>query len=69
MQLRYKYRLYPGPGQRVALARTFGCARMVVNDALRLRQQAHEAGLPYLTDAQLSARLTAVSSRRDAPGR
>jgi len=25
MQLRYRYRLYPSPGQRAALARAFGC--------------------------------------------
>ncbi|HME66325.1 MAG TPA: helix-turn-helix domain-containing protein, partial [Streptosporangiaceae bacterium] len=32
MQLRYTYRLYPTPGQRDALARAFGCARVVFND-------------------------------------
>jgi putative transposase len=63
MQLRYNYRLYPAPGQRIALARAFGCARVVFNDGLRAREEAHAAGLPYLTDAQLSARLTA--SKRD----
>ena len=59
MQLRYNYRLYPAPGQQQALAKAFGCARVVFNDALRARQRAHQAGLPYLTDAELSARLTA----------
>ena len=59
MQLRYTYRLYPTPGQRDALARAFGCARVVFNDGLRARQQAHAAGLPYVTDGELSARLTA----------
>nr|WP_236255648.1 helix-turn-helix domain-containing protein [Streptomyces hygroscopicus] len=29
MQLRYSFRLYPGDGQRTALARAFGCARVV----------------------------------------
>src|ERR1700730_11490724 len=60
MQLRYNYRLYPSAGQRQALARAVGCARVVFNDALRARQQAHAAGLPYVTDAALSARLTAA---------
>jgi putative transposase len=41
-----------------ALARAFGCARVVFNDALRARQQAHAAGLPWPTDAELSRRLT-----------
>ena len=62
MQLRYNYRLYPSPGQRQALARAFGCARVVFNDALRARQQAYQAGLPYISDAELSARLTAAKA-------
>ena len=62
MQLRYNYRLYPSAGQRAALARAFGCARVVFNDGLRIREQAHEAGLPYVTDRELSARLTAVKA-------
>jgi putative transposase len=62
VQLRYNYRLYPTPGQRIALARAFGCARVVFNDGLRARQEAHEAGQPYLTDGDLSARLTAAKA-------
>jgi putative transposase len=44
----------------VALARLFGCARVVFNDALRARSAAHQAGLTYPTNAELSARLTAA---------
>ncbi len=62
MQLRYNYRLYPSPGQRAALGKTFGCARVVFNDALLARQAAHAAGRPYLTDRELSARLTAAKA-------
>ena len=62
VQLRYNYRLYPTPGQRAALARAFGCARVVFNDALRARQEVFAAGLPYLTDAQVSAQLTAAKA-------
>src|SRR6059058_4995945 len=58
MRLRYNFRLYPTPGQVHALARAFGCARVVYNDALHARRQAHAAGLPYISDAELSARLT-----------
>jgi putative transposase len=58
MQLRYNYRLEVSPRHRVALARAFGCARVVFNDALAAREAAHEAGLPFITDAELSARLT-----------
>jgi putative transposase len=62
VQLRYSYRLYPSPGQQQALARAFGCARVVFNDALAARRDAHQAGLPYPTDAELSARLTAAKA-------
>jgi len=65
VQLRYNYRLYPTPGQRAALARAFGCARMVFNDGLRARHEAFAAGLPYLTDRELSARLTAATATSD----
>jgi putative transposase len=59
MQLRYNYRLDLTPGQVQALARLFGCVRVVFNDALRARRAAYQAGLPYITDGELSARLTA----------
>ena len=62
MQLRYNYCLYPTPAQRAALAKAFGCARVVFNDGLHARQEAHRAGMPYLTDAALSARLTAAKA-------
>ncbi len=62
MMLRYNYRLYPTPGQRVALARAFGCARVVFNDGLHARQEAFAAGRPYVTDAELSARLTTMKA-------
>ena len=65
MQLRYNYRLYPALRQRQALARAFGCARVVFNDALAARQDAHAAGRPYLTDGDLSARLTAAKATRE----
>jgi hypothetical protein len=44
VQVRYRYRLYPTPGQQQALARAFGCARVVYNDCLRVRDQAYAAG-------------------------
>ena len=58
VQLRYNYRLDPWPRHRAALGKAFGCARVVFNDGLHARQQAHKAGRPYLTDSELSARLT-----------
>jgi putative transposase len=58
VRLRYSYRLDPAPRHRAALARAFGCARVVYNDALAARQHARQAELPYPTVAELSRRLT-----------
>ncbi|MEV6101376.1 transposase [Nocardia sp. NPDC051981] len=58
MQLRYNFRVYPTPGQRVALAQAFGCARVVYNDALAARETARRDGQPYIKDAELSKALT-----------
>lgn len=58
MQLRYSFRVYPSTGQRTALARAFGCARVVFNDALRVREEARAAGLPFVPSAELSKQLT-----------
>ena len=58
MQLRYAYRLDPTPGQRQALARAFGCARVVFNDAVATRRTAREAGQRFPSDAVLSTALT-----------
>nr|WP_277350803.1 RNA-guided endonuclease TnpB family protein [Rhodococcus sp. HNM0569] len=53
VQLRYQFRVYPTPGQQDMLARSFGCARVVFNDALRARQDAYEAGVKLAdTDVQ-----------------
>jgi hypothetical protein len=62
MQLRYNYRVDPQPRHRIAFAKAFGCVRVVFNDGLAARQQAHAAGQPYITDGELSARLTAVKA-------
>ncbi|GAA4201624.1 RNA-guided endonuclease InsQ/TnpB family protein [Microbispora amethystogenes] len=67
MRLRYNFRLYPTPGQRQALARAFGCARVVFNDGLRARIDAHDAGLPYIRDGELSKRV--ITEAKKTPGR
>ncbi|MFF0575607.1 RNA-guided endonuclease InsQ/TnpB family protein [Streptosporangium saharense] len=67
MQLRYNFRLHPSPGQRQSLARAFGCARTVFNDGLRLRQEARENGLPYVSDGELSKRI--ITEAKKTPQR
>jgi putative transposase len=44
MLVRYRYRIDPTGVQRQALARAFGCTRVVYNDALAERRRAYEAG-------------------------
>ncbi|MBB4979320.1 RNA-guided endonuclease InsQ/TnpB family protein [Streptomyces nymphaeiformis] len=63
MQLRYDYRVYPDASRCRALARAFGCARVVWNDCLRDRKEAHAAGLPYPKSADLS-RLRITQAKR-----
>lgn len=58
MQLRYTFRLYPTAGQRQALARTFGCARVAYNDVVAARREAWADGGRKLTDGEVSKRLT-----------
>jgi putative transposase len=57
MQLRYNFRLDPTLGQRIALARAFGCARFVYNAALAARKASYEAGDGWIPGAVLSKQL------------
>ena len=60
MLVRYRYRAYPTPGQVALLARTFGCARVVFNDALRARQDAHAAG-EKISDSEVQRRVVTLA--------
>ena len=64
--VRYRFRAYPTPGQEQMLARTFGCARVVYNDCLRLRQDAHAAG-EKLSDTDVQRRV--VTQAKSTPER
>ncbi|WP_217383122.1 RNA-guided endonuclease TnpB family protein [Streptomyces sp. NK08203] len=65
MQLRYNFRVYPSAGQRGALSKAFGCARVVFNDGLRARQEAHAAGLPYIKDGDLQKQVVTTAKRTE----
>jgi putative transposase len=67
MKLRYNVRVYPSASQRGSLARAFGCARVVWNDALPLRRDAYEQGLPRPTAAELSKRV--ITEAKKTPER
>ena len=58
--VRYRYRAYPTPGHAALLARTFGCARVVFNDALRARQDAHAAG-ERVSDTQVQRKVVTLA--------
>lgn len=60
MIVRYRYRAYPTPAQAQMLARTFGCGRVVYNDALRTRQDAHAAG-EKITDTEVQRRVVTLA--------
>ncbi|MFI8948902.1 RNA-guided endonuclease InsQ/TnpB family protein [Streptomyces sp. NPDC053750] len=67
MQLRYAFRLHPNTVQQAALARAFGCARVVFNDAVRAREDARTAGRPFPTAAELSRKL--ITEAKQTAGR
>jgi putative transposase len=60
MQVRYRYRIYPSRGQQHALARTFGCARVVYNDVLRLRENCNSRG-ETISDTEVQRRVTTLA--------
>ena len=60
VQVRYRYRIYPSPGQQQALARVFGCARVVYNDCLRVRDEAYAAG-EKVSDTEVQRRVITVA--------
>jgi putative transposase len=62
VQARYRYRIYPDAAQRGALARVFGCVRVVYNDALRVREEARAAG-EKISDTEVQRRVVTEAKR------
>ena len=58
--MRYRYRVEPTLAQQAMLRRVFGCARVVFNDALRVREQAYRAGIK-LSDSEIQRRVITVA--------
>ncbi|MDT0346035.1 RNA-guided endonuclease InsQ/TnpB family protein [Streptomyces litchfieldiae] len=65
VQLRYQFRVYPSAPQRQQLARAFGCARVVFNDALRARRDAYKQGARRPSAAELSQRFITAAKQTD----
>jgi putative transposase len=62
VQIRYRYRIEPTPAQQQMLARVFGCCRVVFNDALRVRDGAHRAGVK-LSDSEIQRRVITAAKK------
>jgi putative transposase len=62
VQIRYRYRIEPTPGQQRMLARVFGCCRVVFNDALRARGEAYVAGVK-LSDSEIQRRVITAAKK------
>ena len=60
VQVRYRYRVYPSAGQRQSLAQVFGCARVVFNDSLRLREECYAAG-EKISDSEIQRRVITLA--------
>ena len=67
MQMRYRYRIEPTLAQQAILARVFGCARVVFNDALRERDEAYRAG-EKLSDSEIQRRVITAAKRTEERG-
>ena len=65
MQMRYRYRIEPTGAQQKILARVFGCARVVFNDALGIRVAAYRAGVK-LSDSEIQRRVITVAKTTEA---
>ena len=62
MLKRFRYRAYlTRPDQEIALNKTFGCARVVYNDVIHAREEAHKAGLPFPKAGDLSKQLITLA--------
>jgi putative transposase len=59
---RYRYRIYPDTPQRQALARAFGCARVVFNDAIRVREEARQRG-EKISDTEVQRRVVTLAKQ------
>ena len=62
----YRYRFYPTEGQAAQLSRTFGCVRMVYNQALEARATAWQREQRRVSYTDTSAMLTRWKATEDA---
>ncbi|NEP14615.1 MAG: IS200/IS605 family element transposase accessory protein TnpB [Symploca sp. SIO2C1] len=63
MKARYRYRIYPTVGQQMALARLFGCVRVVWNDALAFCIAQYQGGKKKPKNAELQKQFITQAKR------
>ncbi|RQH17458.1 RNA-guided endonuclease InsQ/TnpB family protein [Okeania hirsuta] len=65
MKARFKYRIYPTPGQKYRLAKLFGCVRVVWNDSLACCQEKYRSGEKKPTNSQLQKQFITQSKNTE----
>ena len=65
MKQRFKYRIYPNPQQKIALAQLFGCCRVVWNDALAFCQEAYQKEEKYCGETELQKRFITKAKKTE----
>ncbi|NEO75913.1 RNA-guided endonuclease TnpB family protein [Moorena sp. SIO4G3] len=63
MKARYRYRIYPIPGQQMALAKLFGCVRVVFNDALAFCINQYKSGEKKPKNSELQKQFITEAKR------
>ncbi|GGA52498.1 RNA-guided endonuclease TnpB family protein [Okeania sp. KiyG1] len=65
MKARFKYRIYPTPGQKYRLAKLFGCVRVVWNDSLACCQKKYSSGEKKPTNSELQKQFITQSKKTE----
>lgn len=65
MKARYRYRIYPTNQQKIALAKLFGCCRVVFNEALAFCQENYKQGNRFVGYSQWSKSLTEIKKTEE----
>ena len=63
MKKAYKFRFYPNEDQKVLLNKTFGCVRVVWNQALSWRTKEYEKTKKSVSASKVSRYLTSLKKR------
>jgi putative transposase len=65
MKARFKYRIYPTPGQKTRLAKLFGCVSVVWNDSLACCQQKYKSGENKPTNSELQKQFITLAKKTE----